>query len=446
MIAGQLAAFAPAVATNLIAGRLGADVLGEVAIGNVLWVLAAMPNIGVAMALQPIVSALDGAGRRSEAAPWFRQALLVGLALGAAVGVLLFALGPTLLRLAHTAPALRPAAGAYLRVVAFGMPGIGVFAAARGTSEGLSRTLPTMIVEALAIVPIAAVAFVLMRGGFGLPALGAAGAAAATVGSAWGQGLAYALWVRRTRSLGVDWRGGSWRPDAQRIRRMVALGAPIAVTLLLEVGMYSVAGLVTAAIGPAAAAGSQIALNVTSVLFMAPLGLGLALTVRVGNAVGRADGDGIRLAILSGACALALVVAVEAIVLGAGRLALARLYATDPRVVRLASVLLLIWVLGVLPDGVQVVSNAVLRGLRDTRVPMLLTAVAYWLVGVPLMLLFTFRLGLGAAGAWLGLLAGGTAAAVLLGARVRRGFLRAHPRSGVAAEPPLVAERSLAGT
>jgi len=266
-----------------------------------------------------------------------------------------------------------------------------------------------------------------MYGRLGVPALGAQGAGAAVAAMSWVQALAFLAWVRFSRtSAGLGWSRARLRPDPAAIAALLRLGVPMAVSVLLEVGMFSTAALLIARFGPAAVAGHQIAMNVAAVCFMVPLGLGMAITVRVGNAVGRDDRAGVRSAVIAG---LALVLATQAVscslLLTLPR-AIAGLYTSDPAVLGSAAGLLLLAAIFQFSDGIQVAAAGALRGLKDTRVPMLITALSYWGVGMPAGLYFAFGAGLRTPGLWIGLIAGLTVAALLLGTRLhRRTVLRA---------------------
>ena len=418
IVVGQLAVIGSSVVDNILAGHLGPIVLGAVAVGSGLWVFALMPVIGVMMAVSPIVAELDGAGRRHDAVRVFRTALVLGLALGSVSGIGLAFGGPALLGLVGVAPSIRPGAAAFLRDVAFGLPAVGMFGAARGLSEGLARTAPTMVIQIVGLALLVPSGYALMYGAAGLPALGAAGSGLATGAVASLQGLAYAAWVWRSRGTRLDWTVPGEGPDRATAIRILRLGTPIAVSLVMEVGMFTAAGLIVSRLGAMATAASQIALNVSSVLFMIPLGIALAVTIRVGNASGRRDPAAIRRAILAGALLAAGVVLADDAVLLLARRPLASLYTGNATVVGLASFLLLIAAAHHVPDGVQVFSGGVLRGLADTRVPMLLTMISYWAVGVPVTALLALATPLGVAGAWVGMSAGVGMAAVLLGRRV----------------------------
>ncbi len=170
-------------------------------------------------------------------------------------------------------------------------------------------------------------------------------------------------------------------------------------------------------LGTVAIDGHQIAINVASVTFMLPLGLALAVTVRVGNAAGRGDAEAVRWAGFTGVALTFLTQSVSASLMLSIPHAIAHIYSGDPRVIALAAQLLVLAGIFQFSDGIQVVSNGALRGLKDTRVPMFITVFAYWVVGMPTGAWLAFRAGHGVRGMWMGLIAGLTAAAILLLAR-----------------------------
>jgi len=427
LVAGQLAQMLGGVVEVMLAGHLNAGVLGAVAVGNSIWMLALMALVGVMMAVSPLVAHLDGAGRRGEAAPLFVQAAGIAVVLGIVLGAVIFQVGPLLSDLAGIDASLHAGVRGFLRAAGPGAPAVGLFLACRGLSDGLSRTRVSMGFALLGLAVLAPLGWVLMYGRLGVPALGAQGAGAAVAAMSWVQALAFLAWVRFSRtSAGLGWSRARLRPDPAAIAALLRLGVPMAVSVLLEVGMFSTAALLIARFGPAAVAGHQIAMNVAAVCFMVPLGLGMAITVRVGNAVGRDDRAGVRSAVIAG---LALVLATQAVscslLLTLPR-AIAGLYTSDPAVLGSAAGLLLLAAIFQFSDGIQVAAAGALRGLKDTRVPMLITALSYWGVGMPAGLYFAFGAGLRTPGLWIGLIAGLTVAALLLGTRLhRRTVLRA---------------------
>ena len=206
--AGQLAAFGVPLIDTLLAGHLGPDTLGAAAIGGSLYVIAFIAVLGIMMSLQPTISTLDGQGRRDLVGAYGRQAILLGLFAGCVCGVALYALGPAALRSVGAAPRLLPGAIAFLHAVSFAIPSIGLYCAARGLSEGLSRTVPTMLVQIAGLLMLAPLGATLMYGLFGMPALGVLGSGIATAIVWAGEAALYLAILRFWRGYaGVDWNG-----------------------------------------------------------------------------------------------------------------------------------------------------------------------------------------------------------------------------------------------
>ena len=257
-------------------------------------------------------------------------------------------------------------------------------------------------------------------GGFGLPALGVVGCGYATALVFWlqfiGLGL-YTLRGQRFRSLAL-WRVAG--PAAKPIWVLLKLGTPIGVAVFVEASLFSGVALLVGRLGAEMVAGHQVAVNFAAVTFMVPLGIGMAATVRVGERVGSEDMPAARRAGLVGIGLALSAQCIAAAVMATLPRWIARIYSADAGVVEAASGLLLLAAIFQIPDGLQVSSAGALRGLKDTRVPMLITLVAYWGVGLPLAWTLGIGRGLGAQGTWIGLIAGLATAGLLLFARFVR--------------------------
>ena len=421
LMAGQMVQMACGTVEVVLAGHLSAEVLGAAAVGNSVWMVAIMALIGVMMAVSPSVAQLDGAGRRADAAPLFVQAAWIAVTLGLALAAAGYWGGPALAALMGVDPSIMPGVRGFLQAASLGTPAFALFLACRGLSEGISRPKATLAFALLGLAVLGPLGWALMFGRLGAPALGATGGGLAATAMCWVQGLGFALWIAFAPAYrGLGWERARLRPDLAAILALLRLGGPMAVSVLLEIGLFSGSALLIARFGPAAVSGHQIALNVAALCFMLPLGLGMAITVRVGNAVGRGDSHGVRRAVRTG---FALVLATQAVtctLLLALPYSIAGLYTSDPRVLGTAAGLLLLAAVFQFSDGIQVAANGALRGLKDTRVPMLITAISYWGAGMPIGLYFAFDAGLATQGMWIGLIAGLTCAAVLLGVRLHR--------------------------
>lgn len=414
LIAGQLCAIGLNVVEILLAGAHGGQTLAAVGLGAAVWSVVILGALGLMLAVPPSVAQLVGAGRQHEIAPLFRQSLWLALAAGVLMAGLVQAT-PWLLARAGSDPAIIPETVAFLAPMAFAAPAQFLFFFARGLSDGLGLTRPTMWFSALGVVLLAPLGHVLMSGALGLPALGAFGLGLAYTITLWVQAGALLLYLARHRNyrrLGLFERfePPRWRP----IAGLLAIALPMGFAIWMEGGLFVATAVFMSQLGPVAMAAHPIALNVASVAFMVPMGIALAITVRVGHAVGRDDASGVRHAGFTGIGLVLVTQCLSATVLALASHPLASIYTDNDLVVATAVQLLVFAAVFQLSDGIQVASNAALRGLKDTRIPALMAAFSYWGIGMTTGWWLAFRGGFGAAGLWLGLIAGLSVAAVLL--------------------------------
>lgn len=420
LVVGHLSTGLIGFVDSVIAGHHGTRTLASVTIGTALMWLPLTVVLGTLMSVPPAVSQLAGAGRRNEVGPLLRQALWVSLSLGP----LLFAymtLVPRALGPIGIAPAIAPGTTAFLHGVRWGLPAFAVFLCLRYLADGLHFTLPSMLLSFAGLCLLAPLGYALTFGAFGLPELGAQGLGLASATVMWLQAIALGLYLARARRFReLELFGRFDPPRLGEIRALLAVGAPIGFTVLMEGSLFIFASLLIGRLGEVPAAAHQIAINVASLCFMIPLGLAEATTVRVGHAVGAGDHPGIRRAALAGFVLMLGTQTATGAALILGRSAVVGLYSKDAAVGALATTLIAYAAAFQFPDGAQVLSNGALRGLKDTRVPMLLALVAYWLIGIPLGGGLALGAGLGPRGMWIGLIVGLTVAALLLGTRFVR--------------------------
>jgi MATE family multidrug resistance protein len=434
LIAAQLAAIGSNVIDALLAGHVSAHVLGAVAVGASIWSLAIVSGIGMMMAVPPSVAQLDGAGRRPEVGAVFHQALWLALGMGVLLWFAVRHAAP-LIDLIGVTPSLRDEVQRFLLAISWGAPALTCYFALRGLSEGLSLTRPSMYFSLGGLALLVPLGYVLMFGKLGIPPQGAHGCGVATATVLWLEMLAFACYVMRHRNYrGLGLFDHFERPQLRRIGALIHIGLPMAVSLLAEAGLFVATALIIATLGEDVIASHQVALNIASLFFMIPLGLAMAITVRVGNAVGRGDARGVRYA---GFCGIGLTLLTQ--LFSAGLMLtlphyIAALYTNDPKVIALAMQLIMLAGLFQFSDGIQVASNGALRGLKDTRIPMAITLFAYWIIGMPVGWWLAFHHGLGARGMWMGLIAGLSVAAVMLFTRFWRSAWkqrwRAHDHGG----------------
>jgi MATE family multidrug resistance protein len=409
---------------SVIAGRHGTATLAGVSVGTALFWLPMMIPMGTLMALPPLVSRLDGAGRRGEIAAHFRQALWLAAMLGALMFAFL-SIAPLLLAPMGIAPDIRPAATDFLHGIRWGIPAFTLYLCMRYLSDGLHWTLPSMVLGFGGLLLLAPLGYALTFGIGGLPELGALGLGIASAVMMWAQALCFALYLWKARRFADLRLFGHFEPPRRApIGDLLRTGLPIGVTVAMEGGLFIATALLIGRLGQVEAAAHQIAINVASLSFMIPFGLAEATTVRVGHALGRGSREGLRRAAFAGYALLVVTQLVSAAAMVLGNHAIVGLYTQDVAVASLAATLLLYAAAFQAPDGIQVMSAGALRGIKDTRVPMLLAALAYWGIGMPVGAGLGLWLGMGPQGMWIGLIAGLTVAAVLMATR----FLRSSRR------------------
>jgi MATE family multidrug resistance protein len=326
-----------------------------------------------------------------------------------------------LLALLRQPPDVVPIAAAYARTLIPGMLPFFVFVVLRQSLQAMGRVAPVVVAIVAANLANVFLNWVLIFGHLGFPALGAVGSGWATSLSRWLMtvGLLGAAWpLLRPHLLPVAREAAAWAP----IARMLRIGVPIGLQHQLEFGAFAVAALLMGTLGTIQMAAHQVAINLASLTFMVPLGVGSAAAVLVGRAVGRNDPADARRAAWASLVAGAGFMAGCAIIMLTLPGLLASVYTRDHAVLALAATLIPIAGLFQVFDGIQVVSMGALRGLGDTRGPMLISLFGFWLVGLPVSVYLGFGAGAGPVGIWWGLVAGLAAVAGLLLVRVRRRF------------------------
>jgi MATE family multidrug resistance protein len=414
IIGGQLAQMAMNMVDTWLAGRHGTLTQAAVAAGSAVWTVAILACVGILMAIPPTVSQLDGAKRRDEIGEVFRQALWLALAIGLALGAFMQA-SPWLLGSFGVDAAVIPPTADFLSKAGLGAPALALFFCCRYLCEGVAWTTPTLLIGLLGPLLLLPLGAWLMAGQGPLPVEGAGGLGAALAIVLWIQALAFLACIglaRRVAGLRLLARG-SW-PRWTPIRALLALGLPMGFSIFMEGGLFVITALLIGRLGDAALAAHQIAILIASACFMVPLGIAMAMTVRIGNAVGAGDPVAMRWAAYGGYGLGLASQTLGALMLWFGAGWLAALFSRDPAVVSLAAGLMLYAAVFQYPDGLQAMSAGALRGLKDTLVPAAITGFAYWGVGLPVGVWLGFVAGQGVAGLWTGLIAGLVCAAGLL--------------------------------
>lgn len=416
----QVGMMAMGVVDTLMVGRVSPTALAAVALGHIYFFSVTVFGTGILMALDPVISQAIGAGDRTAVRKGLQRGLVVAAGLSLISGVALLP-GELLLGILGQPPDVVPVAAEYARASLAGIFPLFAFVVLRQSLQAMGRVSP--IVWTMVGANLANVFFnwVFIFGNLGAPALGAVGAGWTSSVSRWVMALfllaaAWPLLAPYLRTF--DSAALSGRPLA----RMIRLGIPIGAQFELEFGAFAVIAVFMGWLGTTAMAAHQIAINLASFTFMVPLGIAQAAAVLVGHSVGRHDPGGAR---RSGGAGL---------VLGAGFMTLtavlfllapgllAGFYTADPGVYALATVLIPIAGVFQVFDGIQVVASGVLRGIGDTRAPLVVNLLGFWLLGMPVSLLLGFVWDGGPVGLWWGLATGLAAVALFLTIRIRARF------------------------
>ncbi len=422
LVIAQLAQNALHTTDVILLGWLGPSYLAAGTLGTTFFMPFLLFGVGVVGAVAPLVAQARGARNIKAIRRIVRQGFWVAIALSAVLLPLVLQIKPIYAFLGQD-PAATDMANEFIQIVAWSLfPATGIIVL-RSFLSAFDATRAILVITVLGVFVNAAIAYTLIFGHFGMPRLELRGAAIATLTTNFVMFIAMLIYVIRHRRFGrFSILMRFWKPDWGHFRSILVIGTPIALTVLAEVGMFTAAALMMGRIGTDEVAAHAIALQCSSMAFMVPLGLGIAATVRVGVAYGRNDRDGIHKA---GWTAFALgtgfmVVSCLAFLL-LGRPIVSIFLDPDvpgnANAVGLAVGFLAIAGIFQLVDGAQVTAAHALRGLSDTRVPMLLAILGYWLVGLPVSYVLGFVLDWRGVGIWIGLAVGLTFVAVVLVAR-----------------------------
>lgn len=423
IFAAQLAQSANGFIDTVMAGRVSALDLASVAVGASIWVPLFLFMTGVLMSATAVLARHIGAEQISRINPIAQQVQILAVTIGLIIFVLLRNAEPVLVFM-DVDPRMRPMVVDYLAAISWGFPGFAVFLALRSYTEAMSYTRPVMLVSIAGLLINIPANYVLIYGKLGFPALGGEGCGWATSLVMWlmaGMLLIYVRYHRHYRRARLHFWPLHWEPKT--LAYLFKLGLPVGLAIFFEVSIFSVIALFISQSGAEIVAGHQLSLNFTSLVFMLPLSFSLAAAARVAHARGRKDEVAVRLSIAVTLRITLTIGVVSALLLVLTRQWIPLLYTDNQEVVALASYLLLFAALYQVSDALQVAVNGCLRGFEDTTVPMLLTLLAYWGVGLPLgytLAMSNFLVAaMGPSGFWLGLFAGLSCAALLLGLRLR---------------------------
>jgi multidrug resistance protein, MATE family len=440
LIIAQLAVMSMSLIDTLMAGRLGSEALASIGLGTAIFGYSLTIFSGLMLAVGPMVSQAQGAGKSQDAANAARHGMLLAVLVGIPMTILFWNAEP-LLRLLGQPERTIEVTSNYLRAASFGFTPYLCYLALRGLMEGSLHTRPVMLFSFIGVAVKILLNYTLMFGNFGFPRLGLTGAGFSTMVVEF---LLLAMGVWYVSSRFRAYRVFSFdKPQGSVLREVLRIGVPIGISLAFESGLFTVTTILMGTIGELELAAHQIASQSVYFTFMVPLGIASAAAVRVGQAVGRGDIRQVKQMGRLGVAFAALAMLLSALTYWFFPRFVIGLYidVADPantNVVQLATLFLSIAAMFQVFDGIQVANAAALRGLKDTRVPMLVSLVSYWFIGLGSAVLLAFVFDLGGRGLWFGLVLGLAVAAVLLTLRFNVTMLRRLERKASSPQTSLM--------
>lgn len=403
---------------TLMAGRYSSTDLAAVALGSSIWLPAFLASQGILMATTPIVAHLVGGNQASKTHTTLHQGGWIALVLCLLSMLLLHNSTPILIFMGVEA-SLATLTAEYLFAVSWGFPALLLYQLMRSYIEGFGKTQPAMKIAVLGLLCNIPLNYLFIYGKLGFPELGGVGCGWATAIVMWVMFFAASTYLLKSRDFAHlnPLSGWQW-PKLQELKHFMALGLPIGLALLIEVSMFSVIALLLADLGKTVIAAHQVTISFTGLIFMLPLSISLALTIRIGHRLGEGNFSGTRETAISGFIITLTLATLSSSLMALLATDIASMYSSDLQVVQLASGLLVIAALFQFSDAIQVTCAGALRGYKDTQIPLLLVFIAYWVIGLPsgYLLAKTDLLmpATGAWGFWVGLLIGLTIGAILL--------------------------------
>lgn len=421
VVMAELGWMAMGIVDTIMVGRLGAEAIGAVSIGGILFFTVAIFGMGLLLGLDATIAQSFGAGDLPDCHRWLVHGVWLSLFLTLPLTIVVLLTIP-LLPAWGIHPQVQEQIVPFLKSLTWSLLPLLLLTTFRRYLQAIGVVKPVMFALVSANLVNLAANWILIYGHLGAPAMG-------VEGSGWSTSLAriylavflavtifYHDYRHRTGLLQI-----SLKLETERLRQLMSLGLPAALQITLEIGVFAVATVLAGRLEPASLAAHQIALNLASVTFMVPLGVASAAAVRVGHAVGRGDATG---AARSGWTALLLgasFMVCAGLIFVLFPTALMRIFTNESMVISIGISLLFAAALFQLFDGLQVVATGAMRGIGDTRTPMICNLVGHWLVGLPISYVLCFIAGWGVTGLWTGLSIGLIAVgAVLLGIWSRR--------------------------
>ena len=425
VILAQVAQTAIGFVDTVMAGAVSATDMAAVAVGTSIWMPSILFGHGLLLALTPVIAQMNGSGRRDHIASQVRQGYWLAGFSSVIIMIVLYNAGYLIGAMDNVDAELAEKALSYLHALLWGAPGYLFFQVARNQCEGLSKTKPGMVMGFIGLLVNIPVNYIFIYGHFGMPALGGVGCGVAAATVYWVMFIVMKWWTKRAPFMSdIRSKTAFSVPDWKVLYRLISLGLPVALALFFEVTLFAVVALLVSPMGIVNVAGHQIALNFSSLMFVIPLSVGAATTIRVGYRLGQGSTEQARISAWTAQGVGVSITCLTALFTVIFRHEIALLYNDNPEVVTLAAQLMLLAAIYQFSDSIQVIGSGILRGYKDTRAIFFITFIAYWVLGLPsgylLAMTNIITAPMGPAGFWIGFIIGLTSAATMMIWRIIR--------------------------
>ncbi len=417
----QLAQTSMGFVDTVVAGRVSHTDMAAVAVASSFWIPGTLFGLGLLMAITPLVAQSIGAGQKEGLGRFLRQGAWLAMALSALQMLFFYGVSRYITEMKGIDPALSHITARYLHAVVWGVPGFMLYGAQRAYLEGHGRTRPAMVAGIIGLCVNAPLNWIFAFGEFGMPRLGGVGCGVATAVVCWLMCFILSFSVRRLNPRAIRLEA----PAPQIMKRIGRIGLPGAFAMLVETSSFAIIALLIAPLGTIAVAGHQIALNVSGLVFMLPLSLGTATTIRVGLRLGQGNIEEAHTARMTSLWMAVFIACGTALLLYLFRFPIARVYNNTPEVIALAGMLMFYNALYQIPDSIQMVTLGALRGYNDTRAIFIVAFLSYWGVSLPVGYMLCFHglpgmAAMGVKGFWIGFIVGLCCSAALYLFRLAR--------------------------
>ncbi|UPQ89210.1 MATE family efflux transporter [Vibrio sinaloensis] len=408
---------------TVMAGGVSATDMAAVSIASSIWLPTILFGIGLLMALVPVVAQLNGAGRQHKVPFEIQQGIAMALLLSVPTCLVLMQT-ENILNIMDVEAVMAQKTIGYMDAVMFAVPAFLLFQALRSLTDGMSLTKPAMIIGFIGLLLNIPLNWMFVYGKFGAPALGGVGCGVATAIVYWIMFALLLFYVITSQRLAKVNLFERWhKPDVKAQIKLFRLGFPVAAALFFEVTLFAVVALLVAPLGPLVVAAHQVAINFSSLVFMLPMSIGAATSIRVGHKLGESSVHGATVASRVGLLVAIILSLFTALLTLLFREQVSLLYTDNRAVIELAMQLLVLAAVYQVTDAIQVVAAGALRGYKDMAAIFNRTFIAYWILGLPMgyILAMTDWIvePMGAHGFWFGFIIGLSSAAMLLGLRLK---------------------------